>query len=300
MSIAFLGVIDMEKTNLEVEFEIIKKAIEALNTSDISIKSISEFTGIGESAIKKFTSSETRSNTLRNHTANLLKKFLVENFRLVAEKLRFTSPEILEEIKKLNDAYFQIPEKSKASPEDLFRHDILVGRAYDFIYEMLGVRRELVQVVVPRLLGDFTLYRPGTVDNRLVISSLEFSIQQYSRTLEYSQVSNDKRGETRKADGPVLVMGSFVYLLGDIESGTGIEYMIFKSPNKASTKLISGLCMTLNHLGNPIMGPVLLERGKCDNPRVIDFSEFNKPEILSYLKMKNVDTVKSFALEDIG
>lgn len=286
----------------EREFKVIRLAVEALSNQGISIKSISEWTDISEGAINKFQNSDTNTNFKRNTTASQLKKFLVEQYRFVAEKLNNSNPDLVASIHLLNDDHIRI-ERTSASKEDIFRHNMLVGRAYDFIYEMLGVNKSVVQGVFPKLIGHFTCYRPGTDDNRLVISTIEFSIQQYSLALEYSHVGRDKLGEIRKADGPVVVMGSYLYLLGDIDGGNGIEYIVIRDPGKLGKKYISGLCVTLNYAGEPIMGPVLLERlenSEKVEPRVIDSESFDKKHLLNELKIRHLDKIKSFGLRDLG
>ena len=92
----------------EREFKVIRSAVEALSNQGISIKSISEWTEISESAINKFQNSDTNTNFKRNATANQLKKFLVEQYRFVAEKLNDSVPDLVKKIHLLNDDHVRL------------------------------------------------------------------------------------------------------------------------------------------------------------------------------------------------
>jgi hypothetical protein len=280
------------------EISIIKDIVLSLRTANISTKSIADFAGVGESAIKKFLDSTGPYHRKKNDTIAKLKSYITENQRYLASRIASYDENLAREIYELSDDNFLI-----TTDPDSERNKILVGRAYEFIYEMLHVNRELMSQLNILLVGSYTCYRPGAVNDRLVISSIEIDRQERSNTLQYVHRVRDKLGAEIRMDGPVLAMGDHVNLMGDVGQGQAIELIVFSRPVSKTSSFYQGMNITMANNRKSVMGPVVLEKTVCKVPCVMDLVKFEHPKrdlIVSQLTMKPVSHFKSLTLDDIG
>jgi hypothetical protein len=227
-------------------------------------RQLAELVDVSEDAIKSFVARQPRGLRATNGTVNALVKFICDNY-----------DEIVEETPQIHAILAAIVDSELATK--MLSQEAQITRAYRQIYEMLNQNSEKFPEDVESILDKFTCFRAGAVENRVVRSRLDISFRRNASVLQYSHLTHDKDANKISADGPALVFGDYVYLIGDVLNGGSLEFIVVERPVVSDAKFVSAFAITTASNRQVIMARLLLRRGwpsETDELRPISTKEF--------------------------
>jgi hypothetical protein len=134
-------------------------------------------------------------------------------------------------------------------------------KGYTFINAMLGTKGSEIALTneVMFSVGRFLCFRNSTQRSRIAVSEIAFrNIGSAENPIwEFEHHFTEADASQKMAEGPVLVMGSLLYLFGDIELGEALEIIVLDRPGR-DARFVSGVTFSRDRNRVPFVANVIL------------------------------------------
>ncbi len=248
---------------------------------------IAQYAQLNLSSVKQFMTVDSAKISKNNHTLRKISVLITKPEFLA--KFSDVSESHSEELTNIRMYLASATNNSidHSSPE----YEALVDLAYDLINKILGGRFAPANADFQKLAGTYTCYRAGATPNRVTCSSVEFKLRP-SGLWQFEHLKTDRFGERTKVDGPVVILGDYLYLFGDINKGKGVEFLVLKLPEAEEFKTIVGMITTRSDSRRPVMSRTILVRSAPPNIGVYTHSTL-ETVVPSYLLTQVTELLKN-------
>ena len=228
--------------------QIVRAIISSLYKHGESIESVARRAGLSDIAVRQFL----KRTPVRYRASNVTVKKLRELILKEQANLKGEAAFLFQSYAELLSAGSGSHHPDSVPSEERLRADTeeyhtFAGVLYRSIGKLLGVEPLTYARTLVKMRGRYVCYRNATAKDYIVKSSLRIDLKPgFDDVWEFVHLQRDAFQDQRSTDGPVIALSRTLYLVGDMESGQGLEIIVLKEPLPRKFSRLRGFIITMD------------------------------------------------------